>query len=304
MVNSSSQQNGTQNETSFLWISSSECFAWLTVFMTESVAIVTLNILTIIVFIKNRSLRKRSVYLVINLAVADMFVGGFTEITYFVRVGKSCSFWDTRRLPPLVSIYMAYFFLGASLTNLAVISLERAHATFRPFRHRIIKKWVFGLIIAIIWVTSGLLTIAIYFLRKSLRGRYIWSLFNGFCLFVICVSYASIVVKISCGAHPQHHGATSRGRKLTKTLFIVTVVSLLLWLPYTIFTVLRFCLPSFLPPFPVSFHLFNAFVVLFHANSLVSPILYAVRMPDFKRALISLIRRQQRQVEIVPLCPL
>ena len=92
-------------------------------------------------------------------------------------------------------------------------------------------------------------------------------------------------------------------RELTKTLFIVTVVSLLLWLPYTIFSVLLFYLHSRLPPYPVSY-LFNAFIVLFHANSLVNPILYAVRMPDFKRALVSLFRRQQRKVEIIPLGPL
>ena len=52
MNNASSQQYETQNETSFLEISSSECIAWLTVLMSESVAIVTLNILTIIVFFK------------------------------------------------------------------------------------------------------------------------------------------------------------------------------------------------------------------------------------------------------------
>ena len=304
MVNVSSQQNGTQNETSFLELSSSECIAWLTVFMAESVAIVTVNTLTIIVFIKNRNLRKRSMYLVINLAVADMLVGGCSEITYFVWLGESCFLWNTRRLPPLVTIYILFLFHEASLTNLAAISLERAHATFRPFRHRIIKKWVFGFIITTIWVTSGLLPIAIYLLPNSLSSNYIWSLFDGFCLLVVCVSYASIVVKFSGVAHPQHHGAANRERKLTKTLLIVTVVSLLLLLPYTIFTVLSFYLTSFLPPYPVSSRLEGAFVVLFLANSLVNPILYAVRIPDFKRALVSLFRRQKRQVEIFPLGPL
>ena len=303
MINSSNQQNGTKHEKSSLWFSSSECIAWLTVFMTESVAILTLNILTIIVFIKNRSLRKRSMYLVINLAVADMFVGGCTDITYFVSFGELCSFWNIRRLPPIVALYIMRLFVPASLTSLTAISLERAHATFRPFRHRIIKKWVFGFIITIIWVTSGMLEIAMYLLLNPESVGKIRSLFNGFCLFVICVSYVSIVVKISCGAHPQHHGATSRERKLTKTLLIVTVISLLLWLPFTIFTVLSVYLPFFIS-YRVGLHLIHAFIVLFYANSLVNPILYAVRMPDFKRALVSLFRRQQRQVEIIPLGPL
>ena len=302
MANSSNQQNGTQNKTSFQWFSQSECIAWLTVFMTESVTIVTLNILTVIVFIKNRSLRKRSMYLVINLAVADMFVGGCSEIRYLVSFGEICSFWNTQRPPLLVEFYMATLFLAASLANLTAISLERAHATFRPFRHRIIKKWVFGFIITIIWVTSGLFSIVIHFFPDS-EEFMIWNFFNGFCLFVICVSYVSIAVKISCGAHPQHHGAASRDRKLTKTLLILTVVSLLLFLPYTIFTVLRFYL-DFVLSYRLSLHLSFAFVVLVYANSLVNPILYAVRMPDFKRAFVSLFRRQQRQVEIIPLGPL
>ena len=54
---------------------SSECIAWLTVFGIEAVAIVTLNALTIIVYLKELSLRKRRMYLVINQAFADMLTG-------------------------------------------------------------------------------------------------------------------------------------------------------------------------------------------------------------------------------------
>ena len=306
MVNVSSQQNGIQIETSFQEFSSSECIAWLAVLMTESVAIVTLNILTVIVFIKNRNLRKRSMCLVINLAVADMFVGGCSEITKFVWGGEFCSFWRTRITQDLNfhDDYVVHVFLASSLLNLTAISLERAHATFRPFKHRIIKKWVFGFIITIIWVTSVLLPISIYYLL-SYQEMYNYGAGSlmGFILSIICVSYASIVAKISCGAHPQHHGAASRERKLTKTLFIVTVVSLLMWLPYTIFSLLWATFHSFLPP-RAFLRLLSVLNILYYANSLVNPILYAVRMPDFKRALVSLFRRQQRQVEIIPLGPL
>ena len=304
MAKASNQQNGTETETSFQGLSPSECIAWLTVFIAESVAIVILNFLTVVVFIRNRSLRKRSMYLVINLAVADMLVGGYSEITHFVSLGEACSFWNTQQLPfvNLVYAYMRDAFLGASLTSLAAISLERTDATFRPFKHRIIKKWVFGFIITIIWVTCGLSVFAIYYLVNSPESYY-YTLGSiiGFCLFVVCVSYASIFVKISCGAHPQRHGATSKERKLTKTLFIVTLVSLLMWLPITIYSLLKATFQSFLP-WRVTRHLYHAFAVLFYANSLINPILYAIRIPDFKRALISLFRRrQQRRDEIIPL---
>ena len=302
MVNSSNQQNGTQNETSFLEISSSECIAWLTVFMTESVAIVTLNILTIIVFIKTRGLRKRSMYLVISLAVADMFVGGFVGAWNFFKTGVSCNFWQYNfsyfGLWYNV-IYVLYFtFMSTSITNLAAISLERLHATFRPFKHRLIKKWVFGGAVALIWVTAGLYSIALTVIGKpgdqNLYDYLVLSHLSllSICLFFIFVSYVSIAVKINCGARPQHHGAVSRDNKLTKTLFIMTVVSYMLCLPFVFWYYLIWLHHSLFSSLSSSTfsHLHDAFSFLFYANSLVNPILYAFRMPEFKRALVSLLR--------------
>ena len=169
---------------------------------------------------------------------------------------------------------MAHLFLAASLTNLATISLERAHASFRPFRHRIIKKWVFGFIITIIWVTSGLVPIALYLDDNLGSYYYKWNSFNGFCLFIVCVSYVSIVVKLSCGAHPQHHGVTSRDRKLTKTLFIVTLVSFLMWLSVTISLPL-FDTVRFRPLYMI--HLVRAFNVLLLILQTLSSILFYMR---------------------------
>ena len=284
------------------WLSSSECIAWLTVFMTESVAIVTLNILTIIVFIKNRSLRKGSMYLVISLAVADMFVGGYVDVITFLDTGTFCNFWQYissyfglwRNL--LSAVYRTFVF--TSIINLAAISLERLHATFRPFKHRLIKKWVFGGAVALIWVTAGLFLIAD---QVSLKlgdenlAHYLSVSFYSFfviCLFFIFVSYVSIAVKINCGARPQYHGAANRDKKLTKTLFIMTVVSLMLWLPLVVFLYLVRLGDSSVTSLslPTHFHLFNALVFLYFANSLVNPILYAFRMPEFRRALVSLLR--------------
>ena len=302
MVNSFNQQNGTKNETTLQWLSSSDCIAWLTVFMAQSVAIVTLNILTIIVFIKNIGLRKRSMYLVINLAVADMFVGGYVEVITFLDTGTFCNFWQ------YISsyfglwenvIYAVYLtFVLTSIINLAAISLERLHATFRPFKHRVIKKWVFGGAVALIWITAGLHSIAVQVILKLGDKNLFYYFFVSYCsvfpicLFLIFVSYVSIAVKINCGARPQHHGAASREKKLTKTLFIMTVVSLMLWLPFVLLLYPHLVGDSFFTSVPLStyFHLHKAILVLFYANSLVNPILYAFRMPEFKRALVSLLR--------------
>ena len=302
MVNSSSQQNGTQNETSFPWLSSSECIAWLTVLMIESVAIVIVNFLTAIVFIKTRGLCKPSMYLVINLAVADMFVGGYVGAVNFFDIGADCNFWQNNLsylgLWPVV-IYAVYnTFILTSIINLAAISLERLHATFRPFKHRLIKKWVFGRAVVLIWVTAGLYSIAYQvILRLGDWSQLLYLVVSNYsflsiCLFFIFVSYVSIAIKINCGARPRHHGAASREKKLTKTLFIMTVVSLMLWLPLVVLLYLSWLGDSYVTSLSLSthFHLRYAFLFLFVANSLVNPILYTFRIPEFKGALVSLLR--------------
>ena len=301
MLNGSIERKGSGNDSRSLSLlhSSSVCIAWLTALITEPVAIVTLNVLTLIVFARNRSLRKRSMYLVINLAVADMLVGGFSEVVLFVDIGDMCSVWrynDTSLGIWNNIIYsMQLMFPAASITNLAAISLERAHATFRPFKHRVIKNWVLGVVITVTWVTAGLFSTAIGLAfghdRLHTNQLYIHCSFISSCLFIIFVSYTSIVVKVYCGAHPQHIGAASRERKLTKTLFIVTLVSLIIFLPGV---VIRFS--GSIPK--VSIERFKgSFFVLYFAKltPLLILFLYTIRMPEFRRALVSLFRRQHRQ---------
>ena len=74
-------------------LSLSECIPLMIVALAECVAIVTLNLCTIIVFMRERNLRKRSTYLVINLAVIDMFVGGVVVYDLFYSAGVRCNLW-------------------------------------------------------------------------------------------------------------------------------------------------------------------------------------------------------------------
>ena len=195
--------------------------------------IFTLNFLIILVFVRNRSLRKRSMYLVINLAVADMLIAAFLVPYNYFYIGQMCSIWKVQY--PIgfeVLFWLWNVFPIASLTNLAAISIERVHVTFRPFKHRVITKRVYGAIIAANWLLTVLLTsYLLVTYRTEGAGYYVRNSFTAICLFVICVSYVSIAVNVYCRTPPQHHRAISREKKLTKTLFIVTLVSLLLYCP-------------------------------------------------------------------------
>ena len=315
MANHSQQQNTTLSLALFPPCVI-ECIAWLTVFGIEAVAMVTLNALVIIIYLRERSLRKRSMYLVVNQAVADMFVGGLLIISCWY-LGSSSGFWTIifqSRIGFFVfaGIAFDFFFALASLLNLAAISLDRTHATFRPFKHRLVKEKIFGAVIATVWITAGLFTTSIVltcldefstFKFNSIFLSYLS--FFLFCLLIILVSYSSIAIKIVCGNQPHHHGATNRERKLTKTLFIVTVVSLLLTLPYVILQILN--LVSFHTGVTLSFQawfrLNLSVLFLFFANSFVNPVLYTFRMPDFKRALFAFLSRrsQPQPSQVFPL---
>ena len=48
---------------------------WLKVFISEFTVITIINAFTLVAFARNRHLRKRTTYLIINLTVADLLVG-------------------------------------------------------------------------------------------------------------------------------------------------------------------------------------------------------------------------------------
>ena len=129
---------------------------------------------------------------------------------------------------------------------------------------------------------------------------YLWRSYCFLCLAVICVSYTSIALKFWCGTRPPSHGAANRQRKLTVTLFIMTIVSLLLWLPCVVYTFVSFFV---LDRFSIRTYLRLklSFLLLYHTNSLVNPIIDRIRMPEFRRALLVLFKRRQRQNVVSPL---
>ena len=269
---------------------------------------VALNALTIIIYLKEPRLRKRSMYLVISLAVADIFKT-CSVIFWIFSLANDCNFWAIKFLNS-VEIYVVLvasfnYFPAVSITNLAVISLERMHATFRPIKHRLIEKKMFGAAVAAVWLIAGLFT-AIFlsqFLLGDISWDHVYSTYFSFLLcvpFIIFVSYTSIAIKFYCGTHPQHHGATIRERKLTKTLFLVTVVSLTLLLPLLIvYSGGSYDTISHQTCSPLKYTL----IFFFFANSFINPLLYVLKIPEFKRALLSLLRCRSRsqRVRVFPL---
>ena len=290
--------------------SSSECIIWFAAYLAVAVAIVTVNLLSIILFIKNSNLRTRGMYLVINLTVVDILVGGLCTVNLLLidtRIGCKTVIVRLPREGNMITWFIFYWFPLTSLTNITVISLERMHATFRPFRHRVIKKWVYGVTISVVWVLAGMISTAILMLhlfdKEWSHRQFLRQSYSLLCLSIICACYASIIVKICCGARPQHHGAARRQRKLTVTLLIMTIVSLLLWLPYAIGTFVFYTTDSIRSLSDTKRIRLNlSLLLLLYANSFVNPVVYTIRMPKFRKALLLLFTRRQRQnAAVIPL---
>ena len=281
---------------STLHINNEEGYFWCSLVILEAIIIVVLNMLTIIVFTKDRHVRKRSTYLLINLSAADVGVGGLVIPTAVFRRGNTYGLWNVEMTPALfISTYgVDTLFFGCSLAFLVSISVERLYATRRPMRHRSMTELAYKIWMSCIWVASLICsTVFVFFFFYDIIGLQIWYVVAS-CVFVslliLTLSYCAIFITVQCSEQPQHshRGQARNERRLTMTLFIVTLVSLSVWIPYVLFTFLE----SYLSQRLSAEALLRARGVceaLFFANSFVNPIQYTIRMPQFRRASIHLI---------------
>ena len=283
------------------------CIPWLAVFGTVCLAIVILNIITIIIFVKRRQLQRKSTYLIIHLAIVDLFVGAVSGplwIDFFMSL--YCDLWEYDR-PDSILLFVlgratGYHIDKVSLLNLAFISLERTHATFCPFKHRSVKKWVYGVVITVTWLFPVVVMSLVFGLKNfnhvSPKITSVLFSYISILLLVIFACYVSIYIKVRRGRFSQLHGTAGlRERKLTSTMFLVTFGSFLTFLPQMVYwgeVAFDFKLRSSLPT-NYAFHISMAVYVFFVLNSLINPMIYAIRMPEFRAGILQIIFRKTRR---------
>ena len=250
----------------------------------QAVLIVFGNTFTIFVFWTQRSRLKRTDFLLINLAVADLLVGIMELIIIGTakshNVGEGYGFLMRSRANPIAAFIL--LFSGTSVYFLALISMERAFAVLRPIRHRIINSRVYNCSIVIVWavglVCFGLTVLSFHY--SDFVGEYVFLLFRT-CLLIsfliICVSYLSIRTRLRAPppAELDNHRHRSRERNLrfSKTVFIAIASSLAFWMPaFVVYSTREFCQRCFRP---LVFWLVDA---MYLVNSMVNPLVYSFRM--------------------------
>ena len=270
----------------------------------EAAVIITGNMFTISVFWSQRSHLKRTYFLLINLAVADLLVGLTEPIvlgTEKIPKRKAGPSRDAQRMDNPSSVFQV---LGSSTSVifLALISLERAHAVLRPFRHRVTSTRVYNCAIVIAWMTGLCIAVtkllAMY--HKEVDSAHTGVIIHS-CLFlsvlVICASYLMIRIRLY-SALPElevhKHRSEKQQLRLSRTFFIVAAVSLVFWVPAIIvYTIMSFCRKEC----GISPSVVGVVNCLHLANSMVNPFVYCFRMPIFKNALKECCRRREEDTE-------
>ena len=270
-------------------ISEKEGRAWFAAFIIESSVIFLLNAFTLAIYTRNRHLRKPSTYLIINLTVADLLVGtvGIVLLSFFEpdKLERDLELKQAFSWQSFVYLTSACLFPVASLANIVLISLERLHATLFPFRHCLIGKRVYLTTIFCSWLFSLTLSsvFSLLYLRASPAFPYVFSSYIFLSLLILTVSYVIIISTVKNNPPSPNAGpALSKERKLTVTLFTVTAVSVLTILPWVIWNVIAPHIYSKLCP-AVFFRIYPSFKVIYFFNSMVNPLIYAIRMQEFRK---------------------
>ena len=287
---------------------------FVVVFVVEAALIILGNAFTIFVFstLTRTSHIRRTCYLLINLAVADLLVGitepiilgmeKYHQMTATTSKPRGINETNPVRgkrendLPGVMQLFAS----SASVFFLALISLERAFAVLKPLRHRIVSTRVYIYSIVVVWAVGififGVMALSFYYLKLARETVHV---VVHFCLFIsfvmICASYLKIRTRLSSTAPEvavvNRRQTAEYNVRLSRTLFVVIALSLLFWLPaFAVYIGRDICKRCFHPYVVWTVNVFHL------ANSLVNPFVYSFRMPVFKEALEKLSRRRRHVI--------
>lgn len=275
---------------------------WCFILALETFLIVLGNLLTIVLFARNKKLRRKSLFIVINLAFADLFGGIHVPMDIYLYLGPWGNLWASSSFKHLYILQNLFFygFLLTSIISAALISGERLHAIRCPLRHRKLSVREYCIVIFISWalafILSTVFTLLLFITTRRLAFNFLMSFFLT-ALLVVCGCNISIwrAFKSQHTHLQQRLNKSSQNQRLTKTVVIVSLITLLSWCPMIIL------IYSTTDDGPVNssaiyFHSLWFVYALSVANSFVNPILYALKIPGFKQVLSFSCSKRQMMV--------
>ena len=255
-----------------------QVIAWSCALATEAVVIVVGNLLTIVLFALNKKLRsKKSLYLVLNMAFADLFLGGISLPTYFYSLVLGQVKFD-EKTPTLFTIIFLVF-AQASFITAALISCERFYAIYWPLKHRqTLSTRAYRFVILTVWtlrILGSLFTVFLLQFSSLMAMNSFLSLIFVSVLLIISGLNFGVWRKIQQQTVPHHQNRVLQRRRLTKTLLLVSLIAMDSWLPPLVYNLIAF----------LGYRMSNNISLItsftYFSNSFINPIVYALRDRSF-----------------------
>ena len=136
--------------------------------------------------------------------MADLLLGAVAGPLYVYPRGEKNHHFSW---PAFSLLAFKLTFLIASPVNLSLISLERLHATLFPFKHCLIRKWLYFKIIVGSWLITlllGSLMAGLYLKQADTAFAYAWASFCVVTLLVLTISYLIILLNVQKSPHSQN----------------------------------------------------------------------------------------------------
>ena len=298
MENNSVTRSSTNTSTSPTMTdtpSKEQGIAVVTAFMFESGLIVMGNVLTLILFAREKKHRKKSLFLVMNMALADVMLGAVSlPLLVYFSAGPYYQLWTAKK--NAIFSYSFYFldttFSQSSLISAVFISCERFYAVYWPLKNKTLSTRAYGIAIFMVWSLAIVVSIAVFpshYLGSHKAAVLSWMPFPLSFLFIVCACNIGIWRKVRKRniALQQQNRAASQNQLLTKTLLFVSAISVLSWLPLVINNLV---IVLDIPMLPLCSQIIT---ILNFSNSILNPFVYALRISEFRQTLILCCSRRQ-----------
>ena len=288
MNSTSTESKSSANETDTIVLSKVEGIALCSAFILASVFIVVGNLFIIVLFAVNKKLRKKSLFLVISMAFADLMLGILSVPIYILITGHYSDLWGAEEVLSNKSFFISHtvtdtVFAQASLISAAAISGERFYAIYWPLKSQIVTKRAYRIVLVAVWTLAIVISsvaIALSHLASHKLAVFAWAPYALILTFIICAFNFSIWRKFQHGrVASQQQNRALHNKRLTKTLLIASGLALLSWLPLIIINILD------VYGFSISLRDMLVVNLVNYSNSFVNPVVYVLRIPEFRNAL-------------------
>lgn len=260
-----------------------------------------LNILLIIAFVVDplKLLRKGAWITIINLAFADLIacVSNFFDVGLIKELGMA----DSTTF--IVVRFFLIFGVSASFILLTLLTVEAYVVTKYPIRGRLmlteIKTAMFCLIVWLLAVPCGLSNIAYLFTRhfELLMKVYIAQMAVLELAAVIQVILKILIIReiMKSQRDLTEHQNNRHIKEVAKTIIILNVILMVTAFPYFVAKQLEFLWKlRHISGDPLLWRFSNYYEPIAAINYVANPILYSLRLPDYRRTLFEIFHKCKR----------